>query len=95
MTNGPVETCFSVYPDFPTYKTGVYVWNGQGNVLGGHCVKMLGWGVEGGKPYWLIANSWNDQWGDQGYFKILRGSNECGIESDINAGKVTSESFLA
>ena len=37
-----------------------------GGVLGGHAVKMLGWGVEDGTPYWLIANSWNTDWGDNG-----------------------------
>ena len=24
----------------------------------GHCVKIIGWGVENGTPYWLINNSW-------------------------------------
>ena len=57
-----------------------------GEVLGGHAVKILGWGTENGTPYWLVANSWNYDWGDKGYFKILRGSNECGIEEDIFAG---------
>ena len=49
--------------------------------LGGHAVEMIGWGVENGTPYWWIKNSWNDQWGDKGYFKIKRGTDECGIES--------------
>ena len=57
-----------------------------GSILGGHAVRMLGWGVEDGTPYWLIANSWNSDWGDNGYFKILRGSDHCGIESTLNAG---------
>ena len=30
-----------------------------------------------------VANSWGTQWGDQGYFKILRGSNFCGIEESV------------
>jgi len=54
--------------------------------LGGHAVKFLGWGIEGGVKYWLVANSWNPNWGDQGYFKIIRGKNECAIESSVNAG---------
>ena len=37
-----------------------------GGVLGGHAVKMLGWGVEDGTPYWIVANSWNTDWGDNG-----------------------------
>jgi cathepsin B len=83
--NGPVEAAFTVYADFLPYKSGVYQHK-TGGVLGGHAVKILGWGVEDSTPYWLVANSWNEDWGDQGYFKILRGSNECGIESGIVAG---------
>ena len=49
--------------------------------LGGHAIRLLGWGVEEGTPYWLVANSWNYDWGDGGTFKILRGSDHCGIES--------------
>ncbi|KAK2181487.1 hypothetical protein NP493_396g02012 [Ridgeia piscesae] len=85
MTNGPVEGAFTVYADFPTYKSGVYK-HVSGSVLGGHAIRVLGWGVEDGTPYWLVANSWNSDWGDKGYFKILRGSNECGIEDGIVAG---------
>lgn len=85
MNHGPVEAAFSVYSDFLTYKSGVYQ-HVSGTMLGGHAVKILGWGVENGTPYWLIANSWNNDWGDQGFFKILRGNDECGIESEIVAG---------
>ena len=38
----------------------------SGAALGGHAVKMIGWGEENGTPYWLIANSWNSDWGDHG-----------------------------
>jgi len=85
MTNGPVEAAFDVYEDFLTYKKGVYQYT-TGDYLGGHAVKILGWGVEDSTPYWLVANSWNEGWGDQGFFKILRGSNECGIEGGCVAG---------
>jgi cathepsin B len=85
MTNGPVEGAFTVYSDFLSYKTGVYQHT-AGDELGGHAIKVLGWGTEGGKDYWLVANSWNEDWGDKGFFKILRGSDECGIESGIVAG---------
>uniref|UniRef100_A0A5K3FTA7 Cathepsin B-like cysteine proteinase n=1 Tax=Mesocestoides corti TaxID=53468 RepID=A0A5K3FTA7_MESCO len=85
FTNGPVEADFEVYADFPSYKSGVYQ-HVSGALLGGHAIKLMGWGEENGVPYWLCANSWNTDWGDGGFFKILRGENHCGIESDINAG---------
>lgn len=84
--NGPVEASFEVYSDFPSYKSGVYKRTPGTKHLGGHAVRMLGWGVEDGVKYWLMANSWNEGWGDKGYFKILRGQDECGIEDDIVAG---------
>jgi len=90
MTNGPVEACFSVYADFLNYKTGVYQYDGQSQFLGGHCIKVRGWGVENGTPYWLCNNSWTTTWGDSGQFKILRGSDECGIEDDMVAGMPSS-----
>ena len=84
MKNGPLAVAFTVYADFPTYKSGVY-HHVSGGMLGGHAVEMIGWGVEDGTPYWWIKNSWNDQWGDHGYFKIKRGTDECGIEDDVTA----------
>uniref|UniRef100_A0A8D2ZVY7 Cathepsin B n=1 Tax=Scophthalmus maximus TaxID=52904 RepID=A0A8D2ZVY7_SCOMX len=83
--NGPVEGAFTVYEDFVMYKSGVYQ-HVSGSALGGHAIKVLGWGVEDGTPYWLCANSWNTDWGDNGFFKILRGSDHCGIESEMVAG---------
>jgi cathepsin B len=85
MTHGPVEAAFTVYNDFLTYKSGVY-HHTTGSALGGHAIKVVGWGVESGTPYWLVANSWNEGWGDNGFFKIRRGNNECGIEGQIVAG---------
>jgi cathepsin B len=83
--NGPVEASFTVYEDFVTYSSGVYQ-HVTGSALGGHAIKMIGWGVENGVKYWLCVNSWNDEWGDKGLFKIRRGTNECGIENSVNAG---------
>jgi len=85
MKYGPVEAAFTVYSDFTLYKSGVY-HHVTGEELGGHAVKLMGWGVENEVPYWLLANSWNYDWGDGGFFKIKRGNDECGIESQIASG---------
>jgi cathepsin B len=84
-TNGPVEAVFEVYSDFLSYKTGIYK-HVSGQYVGGHAVKIIGWGVENGVKYWLIANSWNTHWGEKGFFRMLKGTNECGIESEADAG---------
>ena len=85
QSNGPVEAAFTVYSDFPNYKSGVYEHT-HGSALGGHAIRIIGWGVEDGTKYWLVANSWNEGWGDQGLFKIKRGVDECGIEGNVVGG---------
>ncbi|XP_029341239.1 cathepsin B-16A isoform X3 [Acyrthosiphon pisum] len=86
MNYGPIEASFDVYDDFYSYKSGVYQRTPNATKLGGHAVKLIGWGVEEGIPYWLMVNSWSAQWGDNGLFKIRRGTDECGIDSATTAG---------
>ena len=86
MTYGHVQAGFSIYRDFLTYKSGVYK-HVSTTSLGGHAIQLIGWGTENGQAYWLAANQWGTSWGDAGYFKIARGTNECGIESQVYAGE--------
>ena len=66
-------------------RIGVYQHT-TGNLLGGHAIKVLGWGTENGVPYWyvnvcvcllllsnyrLVANSWNPSWGDSGMLELF------------------------
>ena len=73
----------------PRYVGGVYQ-HVKGLPLGGHAIKLIGWGVDEGTgaPYWTCVNSWNKLWGEEGTFRILRGQNECGIEGEVVAGDV-------
>ena len=50
-----------------TFFKGVYQRHSD-EVLGGHAIRALGWGVENGTPYWLMAYSWNTDWGENGNF---------------------------
>ena len=92
--NGPVETAFTVYEDFMLYKGGVY-HHVSGKALGGHAIRLVGWGEEeeSGEKYWVLANSWNTDWGENGYFRVRRGVNECGIEEEVVAGIAEPSSF--
>lgn len=80
-TRGPVSSCFIVYQDFFSYKSGIYkhVTGGQ---AGGHCVTIVGYNDNPG--YWICKNSWGTDWGEQGFFRIAYG--ECGIDSWSNHG---------
>eukprot|EP00439_Symbiodinium_sp_Y106_P087159 s236_g40.t3 len=82
MAGGPVETAFTVFSDFELYTSGIY-HHVSGEMAGGHAVRMVGWGVDGGVKYWKVANSWNPYWGEKGFFRIRRGTNEGGIEDDV------------
>lgn len=86
---GPIATGMEVYPDFYEFNssTDVYKWNGGGPKVGGHAISIVGWGeTEKGVKYWIIKNSWGTNWGDGGYFRMIRGENNCKIEENCMAG---------
>jgi len=87
--HGPLEASFTVFEDFLNYKSGVYQYT-SGQELGGHAIKIVGYGTENNLDYWLCQNSWTTSWGDQGFFKIARGTDECGIEESVVAGTLQS-----
>lgn len=88
MKYGPVTGAFTVYESFETYTSGVWSYDAAtaGAELGGHAIKVIGWGNENGEDYWLCNNSWNDTWGDLGTFKIKMG--DVGINNQMHAGRV-------
>jgi cathepsin B len=80
MTYGPLETGFLVYQDFMSYKSGIYKHK-SGSLLGGHAIKVIGWGTEGKTKYWIAANSWKTSWGEKGFFRIEEG--ECQFDDNM------------
>jgi len=44
---------------------------------GGHAVKIYGWGndEQTGWDYWIVANSWSEDWGEAGSFRIKMGDS--------------------
>jgi C1A family cysteine protease len=72
-----------VYADFRDYKSGVYE-HLSGGRLGGHCMALVGYGTtRDGKNYWVVKNSWDTTWGDQGYIRILCKSQQKNKDSNI------------
>jgi len=83
--NGPFQVAFEVYADFMSYTSGIY-YHAAGGYQGAHTVKVIGYGTENGVKYWICANSWGTSWGENGFFRIRRGTNECGVENIGYAG---------
>jgi cathepsin B len=79
MTTGPILAAVNA-DNFITYVGGIMNCPPSSDL--DHIVILLGWGVENRTAYWLGANSWGTSWGEGGYFKIVRGTNACGIETD-------------
>lgn len=82
FTNGPVTAPVFLMDDFLVYRSGVYAESPTAMALSDarrqrilHAVKIVGWGKADGKNYWLIENSWGEDWGEHGYAKVLRGGD--------------------
>jgi len=80
--NGPVVAATQIYVDFLTYKSGVYLKADEvARFSGFTAIKIVGWGVESGSEnepnkgnkYWVVQNSWGDDWGVNGYAKVSMG----------------------
>lgn len=57
------------------YGSGKYVQQVE------HSTLIVGYGEEDGVKYWKLMNSWGEDWGEKGFYKIVRGENEMFVES--------------
>ena len=87
VESGPFVVNFNVTEDFMHYSGGIYKATGLTRKFDpymavNHAVAVVGYGVENGTKFWTVKNSWGPEWGEGGYFRMLRGTNEMAIESD-------------
>ena len=64
--------------NFKQYRGGIFSGCSKRYKIS-HAVVVVGYGTQDGLDYWLVKNSWGKGWGEQGYMKIQRGVNMCGI----------------
>lgn len=80
-TVGPIAVYIDATDAFVYYKSGIFYDPSCSSDTLNHAVLAVGYGTDPkGGDYWLIKNSWSEQWGDKGYVKMARSKqNHCGI----------------
>jgi C1A family cysteine protease len=68
---------------FQSYSSGIITSPLCGDTID-HAVEIVGFGVDNGTKYWSVRNSWGKDWGESGYFRILRTDSQddagiCGL----------------
>jgi cathepsin X len=80
---GPISCSIADPEDLKTYTYGIY-YDTTGRLEEDHVVSVVGWGEEDGVKFWRVRNSWGSHWGEDGFFRVVRGSNNINIEGDCD-----------
>ncbi|XP_073508973.1 procathepsin L-like isoform X2 [Phyllobates terribilis] len=87
--NGPIAVGIDASHDFMLYCNGIF--EGGCSEYPNHAVIIVGYGTEHDNQsnedidYWIVRNSWGADWGDEGYVKMRRNVNVCGIASHASS----------
>lgn len=81
-TIGPISAFIDVTPELQSYTSGILYDKNCSEDFLDQAVLVVGYGSENGTDYWLVRNSWGEDWGENGYFRLARNrENNCGIAS--------------
>ncbi|BAC67303.1 cathepsin [Adoxophyes honmai nucleopolyhedrovirus] len=82
ITMGPIAMAIDA-ASISTYSKGIIHF--CENLGLNHAVLLVGYGTEGGVSYWTLKNSWGSDWGEDGYFRVKRNINACGLNNQLAA----------
>jgi len=82
VTYGPLSVCLDAGP-MQYYQGGIDNPTDCDPDAIDHCVTIVGYGVQSGTPFWRIKNSWGTDWGENGFYRLIRGTGACGINKVI------------
>ncbi|CAL0304843.1 unnamed protein product [Lupinus luteus] len=82
VSRQPVAVAIAVNDNFKSYKEGIF--KGPCGTFLNHAVTVVGYGTSAaGTRYWLVKNSWGENWGEGGYMRLQRAVDDpqglCGI----------------
>ncbi|CAL6100692.1 Cathepsin_B [Hexamita inflata] len=83
LINGPVQTRIQVTQDLNYYESGIYQYE-YGAWVGWTYCEFVGYGEENGVKFWKVKNERGTDWGENGFFRIIRGTKPGG-ENDIES----------
>jgi C1A family cysteine protease len=81
MTYGPVNVAVGVNSAFQAYTGGIFGGTACQSGIINHQVVLVGWDDDyqgSGRGVWILRNSWNTGWGDNGYMYIEYGCSDVG-----------------
>ena len=103
IEKGPVVVSFEPDYHFMMYRKGIYKSINNNWMTENlpkpewekvdHSVTLVGWGYDEvhKQKYWLLMNSWGKHWGEDGYFRMVRGEDHMGIESICEFGEIVPQ----
>jgi len=88
-TYGPLSACLDA-TSMQSYTGGIDPGTGCSPDAIDHCITIVGYATDAASstPYWKIKNSWGTDWGESGFYRLIRNQGACGINKVITIASV-------